>query len=42
VGFCLFVILYEERTLRKKFGAAYDDYCKNVPRWIPRAPGKLK
>ena len=36
VGFHLFVVLYEERTLRKKFGAAYEDYRKTVPRWIPR------
>ena len=32
----LFVTLYEEPTLRKKFGAAYEDYCQRVPRWIPR------
>jgi protein-S-isoprenylcysteine O-methyltransferase Ste14 len=32
----LFVRLYEEPTLRKKFGADYNAYCKNVPRWIPR------
>ena len=32
----LFVVFYEEPTLRKKFGAAYDEYCMHVPRWIPR------
>ena len=32
----LFVQFYEEPTLRKKFGADYEIYCKNVPRWIPR------
>jgi protein-S-isoprenylcysteine O-methyltransferase Ste14 len=32
----LFVQLYEELTLRKKFGADYEEYCRNVPRWIPR------
>lgn len=32
----LFVILYEEPHLRKTFGAAYEDYCQSVPRWIPR------
>lgn len=32
----LFVTFYEEPTLRKKFGAAYEDYCRRVPRWIPR------
>ena len=34
----LFVISYEEPTLGKKFGAAYADYFKRVPRWIPRLP----
>ena len=32
----LFVRLYEEPTLRKMFGAEYEEYCRNVPRWIPR------
>ena len=32
----LFVIFYEEPTLREKFGLAYEHYCKSVPRWIPR------
>jgi protein-S-isoprenylcysteine O-methyltransferase Ste14 len=31
-----FVIFYEERMLRSKFGADYDEYRRNVPRWIPR------
>lgn len=31
-----FVLLYEEPTLRRTFGAEYDDFCANVPRWIPR------
>jgi protein-S-isoprenylcysteine O-methyltransferase Ste14 len=34
----LFVTHYEEPTLKKNFGAAYDDYFKRVPRWIPRLP----
>lgn len=34
--FHLFVLLYEEPTLRKKFGGSYEEYCKAVPRWIPR------
>jgi protein-S-isoprenylcysteine O-methyltransferase Ste14 len=29
-------MLYEEPTLRKKFGPDYDEYRKNVPRWLPR------
>ena len=31
-----FVILYEEPTLKKKFGPPYEDYLKAVPRWIPK------
>jgi len=36
VGFFLFVLIYEEPTLRKSYGLEYDEYCANVPRWIPR------
>ena len=36
VGFFLFVVLYEEPTLRGKFGAEYETFCDHVPRWIPR------
>jgi protein-S-isoprenylcysteine O-methyltransferase Ste14 len=32
----VFVIVYEEPTLRAKFGDDYIDYCRNVRRWIPR------
>jgi len=32
----LFVLHYEEPTLRRKFGAAYDAYSESVPRWIPK------
>lgn len=32
----LFVTLYEEPTLKRKFGTVYEDYCKRVPRWMPR------
>ncbi len=32
----VFVLLVEEPTLRKKFGADYEEYCRRVPRWIPR------
>jgi protein-S-isoprenylcysteine O-methyltransferase Ste14 len=32
----LFVTLYEEPHLRKTFGAAYEQYCMSVPRWIPK------
>jgi protein-S-isoprenylcysteine O-methyltransferase Ste14 len=36
LGVHLFVVLYEEPTLRKKFGADYAEYCRNVRRWWPR------
>jgi protein-S-isoprenylcysteine O-methyltransferase Ste14 len=36
VGVALFVQLYEEPKLRKMFGADYEEYCRNVPRWFPR------
>lgn len=35
-GVWLFVWLYEEPTLRKMFGAEYEEYCRNVHRWVPR------
>jgi protein-S-isoprenylcysteine O-methyltransferase Ste14 len=35
----LFVLFYEEPTLRRKFGAEYDQYCRNVGRWHPRIRG---
>jgi protein-S-isoprenylcysteine O-methyltransferase Ste14 len=31
-----FVLVYEEPTLRRKFGGQYEALCANVPRWIPR------
>ncbi len=34
--FHLFVVLYEEPTLRQQFGTEYEEYCKAVPRWMPR------
>jgi protein-S-isoprenylcysteine O-methyltransferase Ste14 len=37
--FChLFVTGYEERTLSRRFGRAYLEYRRTVPRWIPRRP----
>ena len=36
VGCHLFVVAYEEPTLAQTFGAEYQAYCTNVPRWIPR------
>jgi protein-S-isoprenylcysteine O-methyltransferase Ste14 len=36
LGVNLFVRLYEEPHLRKVFGADYEEYCRNVRRWLPR------
>lgn len=30
------VVLLEERELRERFGAEYDEYCAQVPRFIPK------
>jgi protein-S-isoprenylcysteine O-methyltransferase Ste14 len=38
----LFVVFYEEPTLRKKFGDDYVEYYQNVGRWWPRFPGWSK
>jgi protein-S-isoprenylcysteine O-methyltransferase Ste14 len=37
----LAVVLIEEPELRQRFGDAYEEYCRRVPRWLPspsRAP----
>ena len=34
--FHLFVLVYEEPTLRASFGSEYGSFCAEVPRWIPR------
>ena len=36
LGVHAFVVLYEEPTLKRKFGPSYEDYLKRVPRWIPK------
>jgi protein-S-isoprenylcysteine O-methyltransferase Ste14 len=36
VAFHIFVRYYEEPTLKRMFGASYEEYLKRVPRWIPR------
>ena len=32
----LVIPLFEEPQLKHRFGAAYVDYCKHVPRLVPR------
>lgn len=34
--FYILVVMIEEPVLRNMFGVEYEEYCKNVPRWIPR------
>ncbi len=36
LGFHLFVLLYEEPTLRARYGPEYEAFRQAVPRWIPR------
>ena len=36
LGVHFFVVLYEEPTLKRRFGASYEEYFKSVPRWIPK------
>jgi protein-S-isoprenylcysteine O-methyltransferase Ste14 len=36
LAFHIFVLAYEEPTLRETYGAEYQEYRTNVPRWIPR------
>lgn len=36
VAFHLFVLLYEEPTLRRRFGGSYETYRLHVRRWRPR------
>ena len=36
IGVHSFVVFYEEPTLKRKFGAGYEEYVKKVPRRIPR------
>jgi protein-S-isoprenylcysteine O-methyltransferase Ste14 len=28
------VVFYEEKSLLKRFGGGYNNYCKKVPRWL--------
>jgi protein-S-isoprenylcysteine O-methyltransferase Ste14 len=36
VAFIAFVHWYEEPTLRRRFGAGYEEYRRSVPGWWPR------
>ncbi|HMD30733.1 MAG TPA: isoprenylcysteine carboxylmethyltransferase family protein [Candidatus Acidoferrales bacterium] len=36
VAFHLFVLLYEEPVLRRRYGGEYERFVAAVPRWLPR------
>jgi steroid 5-alpha reductase family enzyme len=36
VMFHMFVVYYEEPSLKEIFGESYEEYLKTVPKWIPR------
>jgi protein-S-isoprenylcysteine O-methyltransferase Ste14 len=36
LAFDVFVIAYEEPTLRRRYGAQFNAYCAHVRRWLPR------
>jgi protein-S-isoprenylcysteine O-methyltransferase Ste14 len=35
-GNMIYFPFFEEKNLEKRFGSAYCEYKRNVPRWIPR------
>ncbi len=37
IGVHFLVVLYEEPILGRRFGESYEEYCKRVPRWLPRS-----
>ena len=38
VAVTVFVVAYEQPTLRERYGASYDAYCRSVPAVVPRLP----
>jgi len=42
IAFNFFVVLYEEPTLQRRFGPAYETYVERVPRWIPSRPRSVR
>ena len=36
----IYVVYFEENDLKKRFGNSYDEYTKQVPRWIPKINNK--
>jgi protein-S-isoprenylcysteine O-methyltransferase Ste14 len=45
IFFCvvhLFIVFYEEPTLRRQFDGSYEEYCRRVHRWVPTVGKKAK
>jgi protein-S-isoprenylcysteine O-methyltransferase Ste14 len=40
VGYHFVVRYYEEPALSSRFGQQYEQYCRAVPRWLPRLIGR--
>lgn len=40
LGFHLRVLWYEEPHLRRLFGTAFEQYCRQAPRWLPKFPNR--
>lgn len=38
-GVTVFLLVFEEPQLRRRFGASYQEFLEHVPRWIPRLRG---
>ncbi len=36
IAFHLFIVMWEEPQLKKRFGESYLDYIEKVPRWFPK------
>jgi protein-S-isoprenylcysteine O-methyltransferase Ste14 len=36
------VVHVEEPELRRRFGESYEEYCRTVPRWLPRLPHRRR
>lgn len=35
LGMDLYIVMREEPDLKRRFGTSYEDYLKEIPRWIP-------
>lgn len=42
IGLHVMLIYFEEPNLRKRYGAAYEAYCRHTPRWLLRMKSSAK